>query len=52
MIIAKLSKIIAPFLVIKGLLSIALIFTKGRTINNNIQPEKDNVGENQNTGEN
>ena len=51
MIIAKLSKIIAPFLVIKGLLSIALIFTKGRTINNNIQPEKDNVEENQNTGE-
>ena len=27
------------------------IFGK-RTINNNIQPEKDNVGENQNTGEN
>lgn len=48
MVIAKLSKIIVPLLVIKCLLSIALIFTKGRIINKNIQQE---VEENQNTGE-
>jgi len=48
MVIAKLGKIIVPLLVIKCLLSIALIFTKGRIINKNIQQE---VEENQNTGE-
>lgn len=47
-VIAKLSKIIVPLLVIKCLLSVALIFTKGRIINKNIQQA---VEENQNTGE-